>query len=66
MLGQTRRWAMGGCKELKIAWDDFVYGLYLSTITDVFIKRKIEEGYVLWRCGGRGCLGGPMLRHPFL
>jgi len=36
----------------------------LSVLADVFIKIK-RGGYVLWRCGGMGCLGGPMLRHPF-
>jgi hypothetical protein len=30
-----------------------------------FIKIKKEYGGCVVRCGGRGCLRGPMLRHPF-
>jgi hypothetical protein len=31
------------------------------------VLKKIERGggYVLWRCGGRGCLCRSMPRHPF-
>ena len=43
--------------------------LYPYDLTNVFIKRQKERevfyGGVV-RYGGRGCLSGPMLRHPFL
>ena len=41
----------------------------MASDTVVFYKKrkrqKEEFGGCVVRCGGRGCLGGPMLRHPF-
>ena len=36
--------------------------------TIIAVVYKIEKEYVWWRCSqvwGKGCLCGPMLRHPF-
>jgi hypothetical protein len=50
-----------------------LYIEYKICVRDVcvlyFIKRKRRKKYIWWSsvwCGGRGCLCGPMMRHPFL